>query len=97
MYEKIFDEHCFGCKKDTKYNLMFITNNLHYINDKLMILGWISLNEVYDLLGFPRDLEAQVVGWKITGEKDGEQIEFETIEEDGSRIKIIFKNIIKLI
>ena len=67
------------------------------MNDRLITLGWISLNEVYDLLGFPRELEAQVLGWKFTGKKDGELIEFETIEESGSRIRIIFKNIVKLI
>lgn len=97
MYEKTFDESCTGWSKDTKVSLMFINSNLQWMNDRLKILGWISLNEVYDSLGFPRELEAQVLGWKYTGEKDRELIEFETIEESGSRIKIVFKNIVKLL
>ena len=97
MYEKIFDDCCYGWSRDVRSNLMFINSNLHWMNDRLITLGWISLNEVYESLGFPRELEAQVLGWKFTGKKDGELIEFETIEESGSRIRIIFKNIIKLI
>lgn len=76
---------------------MFINSNLCWMNERLEILGWISLNEVYESLGFPRELEAQVLGWKITDKKDRGFIEFETIEESGSRIKIIFKNIVKLL
>lgn len=97
MVEKIFDENCIGWSRDTRHNMMFITHNIIYANDRLRILGWISLNEVYDLLGFPRELEAQVIGWKFTGEKDNECIEIETIEEQESSIKIIFKNIVKLL
>ena len=97
MYEKTFDDCCCGWCGDVRSNLMFINSNLHWMNDRLITLGWISLNEVYDSLGFPRELEAQVLGWKFTGKKDGELIEFETIEESGSRIRIIFKNIVKLI
>lgn len=97
MYEKTFDESCAGWSNDTKVNLMFIKCNLQWMNDRLRILGWVSLNEVYDALGFPRELEAQVLGWKYTGKKDGELIEFETIEESGSKIKIVFKNIVKLL
>ena len=97
MYEKTFDDCCSGWCRDVRNNLMFINRNLHWMNDRLITLGWISLNEVYESLGFPRELEAQVLGWKFTGKKDRELIEFETIEESGSRIRIIFKNIIKLI
>lgn len=97
MIEKIFDESCSGWCRDVKSSLMFINSNLCWMNERLENLGWISLNEVYDSLGFPRELEAQVLGWKITGEKNRGFIEFETIEESGSRIKIIFKNIVKLL
>lgn len=97
MVEKIFDENCISWSRDTRHNMMFITHNVIYANDRLRILGWISLNEVYDLLGFPRELEAQIIGWKFTGEKDNECIEIETIEEQDSSIKIMFKNIVKLL
>lgn len=97
MYEKLFDDSCVGWSRDTKYNMMFITSQLYYANDLLRARGWMSLNEIYDLFGFPQELEAQVIGWKFTGEKDNECIEIETIEEQGSGIKIIFKNIVKLL
>lgn len=97
MYEKTFDENCAYWSRNTAHNMMFIMSNVNYANNRLRILGWISLNEVYDLLGFPRELEAQVIGWKFTGEKDNECVEIEAIEEQGSSVKIIFKNIVKLL
>ena len=97
MVEKIFNKECFAWSNDTKYSMTFIAHNICYANDRLRILGWMSLNEVYDLLGFPRELEAQVIGWKFTGEKDNECIEIETVEEQDSSIKIIFKNIVDLL
>lgn len=97
MVEKIFDRECLAWKNNAQYCIRFITRNIVFANDKLRIRGWISLNDVYDLLGLPRELEAQIIGWKFTGEKNHECIEFETIEEQNSSIRIIFKNTVKLL
>lgn len=69
-----------------------------YINDKLRITGWVSLNEVYETLGFPRELEAQIVGWKISNVNDYQHyVEFGIFPQEEFDIKIVFLNMVKLL
>lgn len=97
-YIKVFDEYNQMWTDDREYNIMFIKRVENYINDKLRMLGWVSLNEVYDLLGFPRELEAQVVGWKISNVNDCiNYIQFEVFNKGDSDIEIVFLNVVKLL
>lgn len=48
---------------DSSQNLFFLRTQQSYANDMLHSRGWVSLNEVYDMLGFDRIPEGQVVGW----------------------------------
>ena len=97
-YSKIFDRNCSPWTNDQDYNIMVIKCMERHVNDKLRILGWISLNEVYDLLGFPRELEAQNVGWKISDIYDRNQYaKFEIYMETDSIIRIVFLNVVKLL
>ena len=68
--EKEFSDfaRCFGelnpyYQKDAEYNLMFLKSQQAYANDKLKAQGYLFLNEVYDMLGFPKSKAGQVVGW----------------------------------
>lgn len=45
------------------YNLMFIKAQEKYANDLLKAKKRVFLNEVYEMLGFPRTKAGQVVGW----------------------------------
>lgn len=62
-YMKIFDETNDNFEKDSSYNLMFLQMQQSYANDKLTANGYLFLNDVYDMLGFPRTKAGQVTGW----------------------------------
>lgn len=73
-YCKCFDETCVNWDKDPDYNKLFLTRQQNWANDKLKAQGHIFLNEVYDMLGFPRTKAGQVIGWVYDpeyGEGDG--------------------------
>lgn len=69
QYAKIFDDSCVGWTKDPEYNMHFLKSQQDYCNDKLKSKGHLFLNEVYDILGFPRTKEGAVVGWVYNKEK----------------------------
>lgn len=54
-----------GWSKDPNLNLMYLRQQENYCNDKLKAQGHLFLNEVYDLLGYPRTDYGQVVGWNL--------------------------------
>lgn len=62
-YARCFDSGCPGWTKDPESNLMFLRQQQLYANDLLRAKGHLFLNEVYDLLGFPRTKAGQVAGW----------------------------------
>lgn len=62
-YAKIYDSGNTGWCKDPEANLMFLKRQEDYANDKLKENGHLFLNEVYDMLGFPRTRAGQEVGW----------------------------------
>lgn len=62
-YAKCFDCGCIGWTKDPEYNLMFLKNQERYATDALKSKGFLTLNEVYDMLGIPRTKMGMVVGW----------------------------------
>lgn len=62
-YAKIFDETNINWEQDPEFNLSFLTAQQRFANDKLHARGHLFLNEVYDMLGFPRTKAGQVVGW----------------------------------
>lgn len=70
-YMKIFDETNDNFEKDSSYNLMFLKSQQAYANDLLNAKGYLFLNDVYDLLGFPRTKAGQVTGW-LKNSKNGD-------------------------
>ena len=62
-YARIYDDGCNGWTKDPELNLAFLKNQQNYADDRLKARGYLFLNEVYDILGFPRTKAGQVVGW----------------------------------
>ena len=62
-YARLFDDTCVGWTKDPEYNLMFLKDQEKYANQLLKSKGHLFLNEVYDMLGFPRTKAGAVVGW----------------------------------
>lgn len=62
-YAKIWCEGNTGWSKDPEYNLFFLKKQQAFANEKLKQTGYLYLNEVYDMLGFPRTKAGQIVGW----------------------------------
>lgn len=62
-YARIYDDGCTGWTKDPEFNLMFLRDQQRYANDRLQTKGSLFLNEVYDMLGFPRTKAGACVGW----------------------------------
>lgn len=58
-------------EKNGEYNLLFLKAQQRYANDLLRAKKRLFLNEVYDMLGFPRTKAGQVVGWVYDPEKNG--------------------------
>ena len=62
-YAKFFDVGNPNWTKNPELNLMFLRSQQNSANDKLHSRGHIFLNEVYDMLGLPRNEAGQYVGW----------------------------------
>ena len=62
-YARIFECGNKGWEDDSSYNLMFLRKQQEWANEKLRSQGHLFLNEVYDMLGFPRVPYGQVIGW----------------------------------
>lgn len=62
-YARIFDDGSRGWVKDASYNKMFLRFAQNQANDKLILQGYLTLNEVYEMLGFDKTAAGQVVGW----------------------------------
>lgn len=62
-YARCFDETNPYYQKSQEYNLMFLKSRQAYANDKLRISGYLFLNDVYEMLGFPKTPYGQVMGW----------------------------------
>lgn len=62
-YARIFDETHPSWHKDAEQNLYYLRIRQEQANDTLRARGHLFLNEVYDMLGFPRTKAGAVVGW----------------------------------
>lgn len=62
-FARIFDEYCIGWSKDPESNLIFLKQQQNWANEKLKAKGYLFLNEVYEMLGFPITKAGASVGW----------------------------------
>lgn len=63
QYARIFDESSVFWKRDAGANFAFLQRQQSLANNLLKINGSLFLNEVYDMLGFPRTKAGSIVGW----------------------------------
>ena len=68
-WASFFDEACFDWTKDPCHNLMFLRRQQDRANKLLKERGYVTLNEVYELLGIPKRPDAQYVGWLFNQNK----------------------------
>ena len=62
-YARFFDATSSCFEKNSELNLMFLRRQQDWANEKLKRNGHLFLNEVYDMLGIPRSIPGQEVGW----------------------------------
>lgn len=66
IYSVIYCEGCTGWTKNANLNKVFLLQQQRYATDKLRLNHFVSLNEVYDMLGLPRTSYGQFAGWVYT-------------------------------
>lgn len=52
-----------GWSKDPEFNLMYLKKQQSYATDLLKHQGYLFLNDVYEILGFPKTAAGQQIGW----------------------------------
>lgn len=62
-YVRYFGETAFGWCKNPETNKIFLLQQERYTNELLKSRGYLFLNEVFDMLGFPRTQVGQICGW----------------------------------
>lgn len=62
-FARFYDDGCTGWTKDPELNFVFLKKQQCWANDLLKSRGWLTLNEVYDMLGITRTAAGMVVGW----------------------------------
>ena len=62
-YARIYDDGCIGWTKSPELNLAFLKQTQEFANRKLQTEGYLFLNDVYEMLGFPKTAAGQIVGW----------------------------------
>lgn len=72
-YARLFGPECKDWSKNPGANLTFLRTQQRFANQKLHAEGYLFLNEVYEMLGFPRTPEGQIVGWMWDPRKEIEE------------------------
>lgn len=70
QYARCFTDGCIGHTKDPIYNLGVVRQNEKFANIKYRTDGYLFLNDVYEMFGFPKTPAGQIVGW-VYNRKDG--------------------------
>lgn len=66
IYSVVFCEGNLGWTRNAELNKVFLIQTQNHLNDKLKANGFLTLNEVYDSLGFQRTAYGQIAGWVWT-------------------------------
>jgi uncharacterized OsmC-like protein len=88
-YARLFDETNDIWSKVPGQNQMTLAHQQNWANDRLNARGYLFLNDVYKMLGFPDTTEGQIVGWLRRDHEDSKDgyVEFglDEIEKQGVR------------
>ena len=66
LYSVVFCEGNPGWTKNAELNKVFLIQQQNWANDKLRLRGYLTLNEVYDMVGAPTTAYGQIAGWVYT-------------------------------
>ena len=68
------------------YNLSFLEGKEKYFNDRLVVKGFVTVNDVYDELGFPPTEAGMICGWRYKSDRGDGYISFMPRGIDGNWI-----------
>lgn len=66
LYSIVFCEGNNGWTKNAELNKVFLIQQQNWANDKLRLRGYLTLNEVYEMVGAPTTAYGQIAGWVYT-------------------------------
>ena len=66
LYSIVFCEGNAGWTKNAELNKAFLIQQQNWANDKLRLRGYLTLNEVYEMVGAPTTAYGQIAGWVYT-------------------------------
>ena len=66
LYSIVFCEGNDGWTKNAELNKVFLIQQQNYANDRLKLRGYLTLNEVYEMVGAPATAYGQIAGWVYT-------------------------------
>lgn len=66
LYSIVFCEGNNGWTKNAELNKVFLIRQQNWANDKLRLRGYLTLNEVYEMVGAPTTAYGQIAGWVYT-------------------------------
>ena len=66
LYSVVFCEGNTGWTKNAELNKAFLIQQQNWANDKLRLRGYLTLNEVYEMVGAPTTAYGQIAGWVYT-------------------------------
>lgn len=66
MYSVIFCEGNLGWTRNPELNKVFLISQQNQANDRLKAQGYLTLNEVYEMLGYRKTAYGQIAGWVFT-------------------------------
>lgn len=66
LYSIVFCEGNTGWTKNAELNKVFLIQQQNWANDKLRLRGYLTLNEVYEMVGAPTTAYGQIAGWVYT-------------------------------
>jgi hypothetical protein len=70
MYARLFDEKSPEFGPDGSMNLAYLQTIERWMNDQLILKGFVMLNDVYEAMHFKRESYGQVVGWSLSAKGD---------------------------
>ena len=70
MYSVFFDDGNIGWSKNAELNKVFLIQQQEAANFRLKTEGWLSLNEVYKMIGAPQTAYGQFAGWVYSDDPD---------------------------
>jgi hypothetical protein len=85
IYSKCFDEYNENWKNHPEFNRTFLTMQEKWANQKLLRNGYLFLNDVYQMLGFPETSLGQVTGWIANSEVGDGFVDFGMFDAHNTR------------